>query len=139
MSALRYSGEIRIRVTWIEDTSGPHVATHGKYRCFLRGPSGMATTVIVNAPAYLSHAVDSPEAFDDATRAALSFADRDAEASKRAGEDWTHNSWGDYAASGVGGSGWHVGRVPSRAWPKVETKDAHDWGADRGPDGEVGK
>ena len=70
MSALRYCGEIRIRITY-QDGPG-----NGRYRCYLTAGDTRtrSTTITVNAPAYLSHAVDSPEAFDNAARAALAFA-----------------------------------------------------------------
>ena len=108
MSTLRYSGEIRIRVTYLDGS----LTTAPRYRCFLRGPGDLTATIIVNAPAYLSHAVDSPEAFDDAAHAALSFAEND-------DRDWSVHA---HAAFKADGTGWHVGRTPSAAWPKVENK-----------------
>jgi hypothetical protein len=70
VSALRYCGEIRIRITYLP--RGIHA--NGSYRCFLKTESGASATIIVGAPTYLSHAVDSAKGFDDAARAALAFA-----------------------------------------------------------------
>jgi hypothetical protein len=116
MSTLRYSGEIRIRVTYREDTASSPRFGNGTYRCFLRGPGGMTTTVIVNAPQYLTRAVDSPEAFDDAARAALSFTADDAHDHGR--------SMTEYAAHVIDRSGWHVGRSEAHAWPPGEAPSA---------------
>lgn len=112
MSTLRYSGEIRIRVTYLEAHRGG--GNNGAYRCYLRGPGGMATTVIVGAPAYLSHAVDSPEAFDEAAHASIGFAD-DSDEEKEERLSCYH--WANIAAHKADGSGWHVGRSEKQAWP----------------------
>jgi hypothetical protein len=112
MSTMRYSGEIRIRITYLEPylagdgaPAGRSTMSNGEYRCFLREPDGMGTTIHVGAPAFLTHAVDSPEAFDAVARAALSFA---------------HNAgWPVEAhAPWVDGAAWHIGRSPAKAWPK---------------------
>jgi hypothetical protein len=117
MSTLRYSGEIRIRVTYLDVAyDGPDTQArlgNGRYRCFLRGPGGMTTTVIVNAPQYLTRAVDSPEAFDDAARASISFAD-----DKSEGEQLPCYTWAHLAAHVIDRSEWHVGRTEAHAWPK---------------------
>lgn len=101
MSTLRYSGEIRIRITYLDAhgevfIDGTPRAPNGKYRCFLQAKGGARTTVYVGAPASLSHAVDSPEAFDDTAHAAIAFAND---------ED---SQWGDYAASNE--DGYHIVR-----------------------------
>ena len=120
MSTLRYSGEIRIRVTYLDvaydgpDTRARH--GNGRYRCFLRGPGDLTATIVVNAPAYLSHAVDSPEAFDDAARASISFADHGDE--NACAHEWAN------AAACIAAGGWHVGRTPSAAWPPGEAPSA---------------
>jgi hypothetical protein len=118
VSTLRYSGEIRIRVTYL-DVAYPDTRArlgNGRYRCFLRGPGGMTTTVIVGAPAYLSRAVDSPEAFDDAAHAAISFAESD-------DQNTNTHEWANAAACKPEG-GWHIGRSPSAAWPPGEEPSA---------------
>ena len=69
MSAIRYSGSIRIRVTYRDN--------HSDYRCFLSATTGEKHTVYVGEPAILTRAVDSPESYDDAARAALAFAESD--------------------------------------------------------------
>lgn len=121
VSAFRYSGAIRIRVTY-KDPKPAHVFRdgtprhpNGYYVCTLRefetAKEGFGTVkarkiVIVGAPAFLprGQAVDSPEAFDSAARAALAFAYDD------------DSSWGDHAASDD--SGYHLGRNPEDAWPQ---------------------
>jgi hypothetical protein len=117
MSALRYSGALRIRVTYLEPPghslawpSGRSTKPNGEYRCAIRSTDHKAIvcTIVVGAPAVLSHAVDSPEAFDDAARAALSFADVD---------------WPVAENAATTDSGWHIGRSPSKAWPEEPKRD----------------
>jgi hypothetical protein len=102
MSALRYSGALRIRVTYVDPKAG--------YRCAISG-DGIRRTIWVGAPNCLSHAVDSSEAFDETAHAALSFADD---------ED---SGIGDKAAATP--EGWHIGRSGPNAWPRkgVPSKD----------------
>jgi len=75
MSAIRYSGDARVRVTYVEPQAGE--IGNGSYRCFVRTSGGEKYSCIVGAPAFLDHAVDSPEAFDGAARAALAFAEHE--------------------------------------------------------------
>lgn len=129
MSALRYSGQIRIRVTYLEPRTGDAhcngvpLFPHGSYRCFLRGPDGARTTIVVGAK--IEHGsgigVDSPEAFYDAARAAIAFAEDDAGGKHCARFDWS--AWCAYTADG---SGCYVGRSPSKAWgdPREEKENA---------------
>lgn len=84
MSTMRYSGNISIRVTYLEPWGagtpapvGRSTRINGEYRCFLRHPCGARATVHVGAPDALRHAVDSPLAFDDAAKASMSFAAHD--------------------------------------------------------------
>lgn len=78
MSALRYSGDARVRVTYLDTAALPWSwYRNGGYRCFVRTDSGATYSCVVGAPQILEHAVDSPEAFDDAAKAALSFAEHD--------------------------------------------------------------
>jgi hypothetical protein len=65
MTAKRYCGGLTLRLTYRD--------RENDYRCFIAAP-GAWTTIYVGSPAVLRHAVDSPEAFDDAAHAALSFA-----------------------------------------------------------------
>jgi hypothetical protein len=116
MSTYRYSGEIRIRVTY---SAKGHIR-NGYYRCHLTGPGNMTATIVVGVPEFLSHAVDSPEAFDDAARAALAFADHDADEGRSAGES-RDSRWGDHCAYDGKYSTRHVGRSLATAWPKDES------------------
>lgn len=106
------------RVTYLEwagetFSDGTFRNRNGSYRCFLTAPGG-STTIHVGAPASLSHAVDSPEAFDAAAHAAIREADNEG------GENDTR--WGEIAAYDLEGSGWHIGRSPAKAWPKESAK-----------------
>lgn len=47
---------------------------NGDYKVTLSS-GGKRKVIYVGAPAFLSHAVDSPKAYDEAFRAAISFAD----------------------------------------------------------------
>lgn len=71
---MRYSGNVKIRVTYHE---GTHVTynqfPNGYYDCHLSWPGGKHF-VRVGAPRSLSVAVDSPKAYDDAAAAAVTFA-----------------------------------------------------------------
>jgi len=103
MSTQRYSGELRIRVTYLEPGLGKGLGPHGGYRCFVKAP-GISTTVTVSAPKFLTHAVDSPEAFDDAARAAIAFA-----------ED-NPGGFAELAATNPDGSGFYIARREADAW-----------------------
>lgn len=77
---MRYSGNITVRVTYLEpylagDACPANRSTrlNGEYRCFVKSPD-RSLTIVVGAPNVLSNSVDSPEAFDDAARAAIAFA-----------------------------------------------------------------
>lgn len=70
MSAMRYCGSLRVRVTYVEDwTKGP-----AEYRCHIRAPEGSPITVYVGPPVFETHARDDSEAFDSVAHAALGFA-----------------------------------------------------------------
>jgi hypothetical protein len=73
MTAIRYSGDARIRVTYLDEVLPDN--RNGGYRCFVRTDSGETYSCVVGVPQVLEHAVDSPEAFDDVAKAALAFAD----------------------------------------------------------------
>jgi hypothetical protein len=120
VSTLRYSGSIRIRVTYLEPwlagtkpPAGRSTMTHGEYRCFLRAGEHTVTVHVGARVRYAGDAVDSPEAFDDAARAAIAFAADE------------HAEWGDHAATDPDGNvcifrSRHTpfGRSSSHAWPK---------------------
>ena len=110
MATLRYSGELRIRITYIDwkqsdvFADGTPRNRNGQYRCYLNVADGQGKTIYVGAPAHLSHAVDSPEAFDDTARAALAFADDD--------------GWPVESHAAFDETGYFVGRSKETAWPK---------------------
>lgn len=105
--ALRFSGNIRIRITYKDAKPGDR-AVNGSYRCTLAKLDGARvvdrTLVVVNAPASLSHAVDSSMAYDATAKAALAFAP----------DAWTEGE------AAFDESGFFVGRSPANAWPKCE-------------------
>lgn len=71
--AKRYSGDVSGRVTYRDPSPGSHLR-NGDYKVSLSS-GGKRKVIYVGAPAYLSHAVDSAKAYDEAFRAAMSFAD----------------------------------------------------------------
>jgi hypothetical protein len=81
MSTQRYSGSVRVRVTYLDPRCGTDEERrimsrypHGRYRCVVvLGET--KRTVWVGPPASLEHAVDCPQAFDEAASAAIKFAD----------------------------------------------------------------
>jgi hypothetical protein len=92
MSAIRYSGALRIRITFV-GKSPP------EYRCHISCPSTpgqLPCRIYVHPNEAKMHAVDSPEAFDAVAKAALSFA---------LDEHWPIT---EYAASD--GDGWIISR-----------------------------
>lgn len=133
--SVRYSGVVTIRITYRDASTsdvypdGTPRNFNGTYRCVLSRPKPQGSrtktyrhVVIVGAPAFLSHAVDSVQAFDDAARAALSFGSHD-------DSDWGENAWQT-------DSGWHVGRSKNDAYagdPREVTILSID--AWNGPDG----
>jgi hypothetical protein len=113
MSAIRYSGKLRIRVTYVSDwTKGPA----GEYRCHIspivqrngNGDEYQPVTIYVGRAACDGLAVDSPKAFDGAARAALSFAES---------EGWPVT---EYATYDLALTRWHVGRTRDKAWPNSQ-------------------
>jgi len=97
--ATRYSGEVVIAIRMKETRHG------ATYHCALRGPDAEKAIVEVGSPKMLEHAIDSPDAFDAAARAAISFAQD---------EDGGFEN----VASKLDGSGHHVGRTMEDAWPE---------------------
>lgn len=85
MAAFRYSGDVRGRLTYLD--------TKACYRVFLTRPNGAESRQFVGEPVVLQCAVDSPEAFDEAFRAAISFADHEADGD-RFGEGCSHDANG---------------------------------------------
>lgn len=83
MSAMRYSGDVRVRVTYVEPRCGTPAERrmmdhfpHGQYRCYVHSP---ADRRVIWVGARIEHGsgvgVDSPAAFDSAARAAIAFAE----------------------------------------------------------------
>jgi len=66
----RYSGRIAMRVVLRE-------GMRDEYHVSIKLPNGDRETVVVGAPAHMRIAIDSPQAYDDAARAALAFAEHD--------------------------------------------------------------
>lgn len=96
--ATRYSGDVTIRVEWVD--------SRNHYRVALRWKDGevpRSAVQYVGHPASMRRSVDAPESYDEAAAAAISFADD-------AGE-----GPGEHAATTDRGT-W-VGRRASEKWP----------------------
>lgn len=104
MATYRYSGSLRIRLAYSDVDCGYICTIKSVYSRVVRGTeSRRVEGVFVGEAACLTCAVDSPEAFDDAARAALAYASADAQA----------------CAAGTlnHGASFHVGRKPQDAYP----------------------
>lgn len=97
--ALRYSGAVTIRVTWNDRYYNASVSSNGRNLWF----------GTVGAPKSSKIAADSPEAYDAAAHAALSFANNESEAGELA--------WSD-------GRGWDITRKPDRVGPTRRSNPA---------------
>lgn len=96
--AMRYSGQVTVSIRF-DDRNDQYVAS-------VQSPGGRET---VHVPwKWSTKGVDTPEAYDDAARAAISFAER--------------TKAGDYATYDESGTSAHVGRMKSRAWPRERPK-----------------
>ena len=74
--AIRYCGRVKIDCKLVPARHMPHGE---QYKCSLSIGSQHLCTQHVGLPAHLTHAIDSPSAYDDAAHAARSFAtDEDA-------------------------------------------------------------
>lgn len=96
--AVRYSGDVKITLKYRE--------RENDYRATLTWPSGRGGyhrhTVHVGVPAHITKAVDSPDAYDEAAHAALSFAN----------DEWS--LIGELSA--MAEDGWLVSRHELMAW-----------------------
>lgn len=96
--AVRYSGSLRITLVYVDAES--------QYRATLAWTEGPGRsrrkTVRVGPPRVLSRAVDSPQAYDEAAAAAISFANEE--------DPEIHDlaAWTD--------QGLYIGRSAERAW-----------------------
>lgn len=95
-AVLRYSGDVTIRINYRQHVPGHGHWRNGGYYCEIALGGKRLGQILVGAPAYLSHAVDSPEAYDETASAAISFADDEEE---RGEHDWhgvgQRCDWGD--------------------------------------------
>ena len=96
--AVRYCGKAKIAVTYREPMRRNDYK--GDYRCTITG-AGPRVAINVGVPAVTWFAVDSERAYDDAAKAALSFA-TDSSADKRLDAD----------ALAQGLDGWEIARRP---------------------------
>lgn len=74
MSTVRFVGDASVRLTYLDRAPG-FSDLRGGYRCAVRAHNGERRTIIVGEPRVIERSVDSPEAFDDAARAAIAFAE----------------------------------------------------------------
>jgi len=88
--AIRYCGSVKIDCKLVPAKHMPHGE---QYKCTISfGKAGVVSVQHVGLPAHLTEAIDSPKAYDDAARAALSFA---------TSEDTALGTWCDYNDSGL--------------------------------------
>ena len=102
--AKRYSGSVTISIAYLDSSN--------EYRCYLSSPVTIARQgyrVRVGAPASLSCAVDSAEAYDAVAHAALSFLADESE------ESVTDGMLGILRCAEPSESGWHIARSAVRA------------------------
>jgi hypothetical protein len=95
--ATRYSGKVTVDVRWVESIG------RSRYRAGVSWPGGRSVQ-FVGLPGVLTKAVDSPQAYDEAASAAISFASDE-------GKDV-----GDYTA--YTDRGLWIGRSKAQAWPQ---------------------
>jgi len=93
--AKRYSGEVEVSIIWNDNEE--------QYAAKVTAPGPRDQFVMVGAPAVLEVAVDSPEGYDSAARAAIAFADNEDEVI------------GDYAA--YTSEGCYISRSKDSKWP----------------------
>lgn len=100
--ATRYSGDLTIRVQWIDKAhTGPH---GGYYRCTISRGKNHLWSGAINAAQHITDGVDSSASYDSTARAALAFADHE-------GADV------ESAAYAADLSDRWVGRSKKTAWP----------------------
>jgi len=118
--ALRYSGLVKISVVYRDQGDYRAVVTLNDPEDYRRHPlpqfrkkAPSWTGFIRPAPAGFGRGVayDSPQAYDEIARSALSFADHDLQ-NQADYETWVS----DKAANSEGG--WYVGRSLKTAWPR---------------------
>lgn len=66
MATKRYSGNITVALSFVD--------SENHYKCNVSVGGKRGKTIIVNPPRHLTRSVDSADAFDDAAKAAISFA-----------------------------------------------------------------
>ena len=80
MSTQRYCGDVRVRLTYVENTQWDARWPHGRYRCVVvRGKDKRTVWVGARVEHGSGIGVDSPEAFDSVASAAIAFADHEDE------------------------------------------------------------
>lgn len=89
--ATRYCGKVKIGCTYRD--------RENDYRCTMSAGGKRIGVEYVGAPRHLTHAVDSPKAYDDAAHAALSFASSEGKLDER-DLDFTDSGYRIRRASG---------------------------------------
>ena len=69
MATKRYSGNVTVAINYVD--------SENHYKATVSAGGKRGKTVIVNPPRHLTKAVDSAEAYDNAAKAAVSFAEDD--------------------------------------------------------------
>lgn len=81
MAATRYCGNVKISMRLALDA----YTQRDQYVCAISVNGKKKGNIYVGTPASISHAIDSPKAYDDAAHAALSFA---CDEEERGDKDW---------------------------------------------------
>lgn len=98
--ATRYSGDVVVRIHWNDRTS--------QYDATVSAPGERPVRIHVGHSPASRLGVDSPEAYDSAAHAAISFADDE------------ESGIGARAATRPDGSGWHISRTKANAWGQAK-------------------
>lgn len=80
--AIRYCGSVKINCKLVPAKHMPHGE---QYKCDISIGGKKLGTQYVGIPSYLTHAIDSPMAYDSAAHAAISFATDEAD---RGEKEW---------------------------------------------------
>ena len=110
--ATRYSGDVKVQILWKDRES--------QWRAVVKVPSERPKVIWVGRAPADRNAVDSPAAYDDAARSAISFADDEGlDVSRHAQVDAKGQGWAISRTKGgkpvnLGGLGKHSGRRSGR-------------------------
>ena len=98
--ATRYCGKVKINCKLVHAPGRPHGE---QYKCDISLDGKRLGTQYVGIPPFIDKAIDSPESYDEAAHAALSFAQHE--------EDSGEKDWGSFdAVCDYSDTGWFIRR-----------------------------